>query len=218
MYDGVTVANWPPNVTEGLVYTDGRYANATAARARFPNATFQTISAVGQVPAMWIDCEPGCVWPPAHAVALYQAWKSQGCRGIYANESTKPAVLAAARAVGESPEIFGADYTGLAHINPGEAQTQFQNTVGFDVTAVPDPPTPAPVPVPTPGEDMPLTPDVQAAFAALHADLLHDITLILYGDSQAAAEGKAVQGHPFNLLQMKQELDDIKATLAKLQH
>lgn len=150
MHDGVNVDQWPADVTHGLVYTDGHFANETAARARFPNATFQTISAVGQGLAQWIDCEPGCVWPPPVAVALYKRWRFQGCRGIYCSQANKPAVLAAARQAGAGPEIFGADWTGVPHVNPGESQTQYLNTPGFDVTAIPAATSPAPAPVPPP--------------------------------------------------------------------
>lgn len=148
MYDGVNVSQWPADVTHGLVYTDGHFANEAQARARFPNATFQTISAVGQAPAQWIDCEPGAVWPPVTAVALYKRWRLQGCRGIYCNQASKPAVQQAARQAGAGPEIFGADWTGVPHINPGESQTQYLSTPGFDITAIPAATSPAPAPLP----------------------------------------------------------------------
>lgn len=148
MYDGVNVDQWPADVTHGLVYTDGHFANEAQARARFPNATFQTISAVGQAPAQWIDCEPGAVWPPVTAVALYKRWRFQGCRGIYCNQANKPAVLQAARQAGAGPEIFGADWTGVPHINLGESQTQYLSTPGFDITAIPAATSPAPAPLP----------------------------------------------------------------------
>lgn len=150
MYDGVTVASWPEGVRYGLVYTDGHYANMTAAKARFPNIYLQTISAVGLVPADWVDCEPGCVWPPAAAVALYQQWRVHGCRGVYCNQSTKPAVKAAAVEAGVTLELFGSDPTGVPHINSDESQTQFMFTAGYDVTAFPVPVAPAPRPGPAP--------------------------------------------------------------------
>jgi hypothetical protein len=152
MYDGISVSQWPAGVQYGLAYTDGRYANRQAILNRFPGITLQTISAVGQAHAMWIDCEPGCVWPPAVAVALYQRWIPAGCRGIYCAQSTKPAVRQAAIFAGVSPQIFGVDWTGVPHIVPGEAQTQYRNTPGFDVSSIPAPvpPVPAPGPAPTP--------------------------------------------------------------------
>lgn len=150
MYDGVDVDHWPSGVQYGLVYTDGRYANMAAARARFPGIQLQTISALGQVPADWVDCEPGCVWPVAQALSVYQAWRARGCRGIYCQQSVKAQVRQAAARLGLHPEIFGADWTNVPHINPDEAQTQFQNTPGYDVTAIPVPVAPAPPPGPAP--------------------------------------------------------------------
>jgi hypothetical protein len=150
MYDGIDVGRWPPNVEWGLVYTDGKFANVVAARARFPQARFQTISAVGQVPADWVDCEPGCVFPPLRAVGVYRAWRPDGCRGVYFPESLRPQVVAAARTLGVAPQLFGADWTNVPHIDPGEAETQFVSTPGFDVSSIPGPVTSAPSPVPVP--------------------------------------------------------------------
>jgi hypothetical protein len=152
MYDGINVSQWPAGVQYGLAYTDGKFANRQAILNRFPGITLQTISAVGQSHAMWIDCEPGCVWPAPVAVALYIRWLPAGCRGVYCTQETKPAVRQAARAAGASPQIFGADWTGMPHINPDEAQTQYENTPGFDVSSIPAPasPVPAPAPAPTP--------------------------------------------------------------------
>lgn len=156
MYDGVNVSQWPAQARYGLVYTDGRFANRQAALTRFPGIVLQTISAVGRSPATWIDCEPGCVWPPAAAVTLYAKWAGWGCRGIYCTQATKPHVRAAAAAQGKAPEIFGADWTGVPHINPDEAQTQYKNTPGYDVSSIPAPvapaPSPGPAPTPSPGK------------------------------------------------------------------
>lgn len=150
MYDGVNVSQWPGQAKYGLVYTDGRFANRQAAINRFPGITLQTISAVGTGPAMWVDCEPGCVWPPAAAVATYVRWRSQGCRGIYCNQSIKPEIRREALAAKVSPEIFGSDPTGIRHINPDESQTQWLFGPGYDVSAIPAPAPPAPEPGPAP--------------------------------------------------------------------
>lgn len=159
MYDGIDVSKWPAGVTEGLVYTDGSYANETAAKARFPNAQFQTISAAGQIPAMWIDCEPGCVWPPNQAADLFRAWQPQGCKGIYCEESEKAGVLQACLSIGVTPQIFGADWTGVEHIVPGEAETQFESTASYDVSAIPDPA------VTTTTTDPPVSSEVEMLFS-----------------------------------------------------
>ena len=150
MYDGVNVSQWPAGAKYGLVYTDGRFANMQAVKNRFPGIILQTISAVGTGPAMWVDCEPGCVWPPAAAVATYERWRSQGCRGIYCTQAVKPFVRATAAARNSTPESFGADWTGVPHINPDEAQPQYLNTPGDDVSSIPAPAPPAPEPGPAP--------------------------------------------------------------------
>lgn len=156
MYDGIDVSKWPDGVTEGLVYTDGRYANEAAAKARFPDATFQTVSATGQAAAMWIDCEPGCVWPPSAAAELFRSWQSKGCRGIYCNQSAMNGVLSACQAIGVTPEIFDANWTGTEHIDPGAAETQFESTPGYDVSAIPDPATVTSSPPPPHRRDLPM--------------------------------------------------------------
>ena len=160
MYDGVNVSQWPAGAKYGLVYTDGRFANRQAVVNRFPGIVLQTISAVGTGPAMWVDCEPGCVWPPHAALGIYLLWRNKGCRGIYCTQATKPLVRAEAAAAGVTPEIFGADWTGVPHINPDEAQTQYLNTPGYDVSSIPAPvapapsPGPAPIPLPVKAESM----------------------------------------------------------------
>jgi hypothetical protein len=124
-----------------------------------------------------------------------------------------------------NPKLDGyyvADYTGVPHVMAGTVVTQFENTPAFDLddvasgvvlwdTGFPDPAVPVPGPTPPPGEPMSLTP---ADLAAIDDKIQHALTVVLYGDSQAAAEGKAVQGHPFNLMQMNETLNEIKAALA----
>jgi hypothetical protein len=165
MYDGIDVAKWPAGVQWGLVYTDGLFANQVAARARFPQAAFQTISAVGKVPAEWVDCEPGCVFPALRAVSLYKTWKPQGCRGVYFPEASRADIVVAARRLGANPQLFGADWTNVPHINPGEAETQWQNTPGFDISSIPGPVTPAPSPVPVPIPPTPKEADMRVVVA-----------------------------------------------------
>ena len=60
---------------------------------------------------------------------------------------------------------------------------------------------------------MSLTPtDVQA----VDDPVTHLLGLIIYGDSKAAAEGQVVQGHPFNLYQMNETLNELKADMETL--
>lgn len=131
MYDSIHVELIPADATEVLAYTDGRYANATALKARFPNARLHTISAVGQVCGEWIDVERGCVWPPDVAVAKWRIWKTQGCKGFYCSTSTRP-IIQSLLWSGEDPEWFEADPTGIAHIRPGDVATQYLFVGSYD--------------------------------------------------------------------------------------
>lgn len=104
----------------------------------------------------------------------------------------------------------------------GGVPQQFTNQIDMDIVLQADwgqaTPTPAPAPQPTPTGDTVITPaDADVIAAAVNVNLQHDILLLLYGDSLAAAEGKAVQGHPFNLMQMNETLNELKAALATLQ-
>lgn len=152
MYDSIHVELIPADADDLLAYTDGLYANAAALKARFPNATLHTISAVGVTPAEWIDCEPGCVWPPTNASALWRRWKN---RGVYCNKNTWTMVKDAFWP-GENPEFFIADPTGIAHVVAGSVETQYlfaggyDESTGVDDNPVPTPPNPAPTPVPGP--------------------------------------------------------------------
>ena len=137
MFDSTNLSNvpHPETVTDVLVYTDGRYANATQARQLFPAAALHTISAVGQVAARWIDVEHGCVWPPATAVNLYLSWRVLGCKGFYCSQSTKPllvSALAAKNIASDAVEWFEADPTGVRHVVAGDIATQWGWFGGYD--------------------------------------------------------------------------------------
>lgn len=149
MYDGINIGLIPATASDILCYTDGRYANVSAAKARFPQATIHTISAIGTTPSEWIDVEPGCVWPPSSAVELWLRWRN---KGFYTNLSGRK-ILQSLLLPGEQPEWFIADPTGIAHIVDGSIATQYQWTPGYDVSLT----TPAfegPFPPNTPGEKM----------------------------------------------------------------
>jgi hypothetical protein len=139
-----------------LLPSDGRYAAGNAAvAARFPHATYQTYSALGQVPAEWIDVEPGCVWPPAAAVALWRSWDGNGVtRGFYCARSTRT-VLAGILAPADHPEWFEADPTGVPHVLAGDAETQWGWFGGFDESELAAAPVivHGPVPVPAPASN-----------------------------------------------------------------
>ena len=160
MYDAAG-GGIPADATEILIPTDGSYA-AVGARLRqeFPSARFHTYSALGRVFAEWIDVETGCVWPPAAAVAIWRAWRNQGCKGFYGARSTRTSLQTLLTADELSiVEWFEADPTGLAHILPGDVATQYLWAPSYDASettpafeapagASPAPVTPAAAPVP----------------------------------------------------------------------
>lgn len=152
MFDSAT-GNIPADATCILLPSDGTYSkNNAAVRSKFPNATYQTYSAVGQVVAEWIDTEPGCVWPVQAAVDLWHRWKTQGCRGFYCSTSTRPQ-LEALLSADDHPEWFEADPTQNPHVRAGDAETQWGWFGSYDASEVPGPP-PLPTPHPFKEETM----------------------------------------------------------------
>lgn len=184
MYDSAT-DQIPAGATDILVYTDGIYANATILGERFPHATLHTISAVGKVPGRWIDVEPGCVWPPAAAVALQAEWAPQGCKGFYCNRFTQPLLVAAGAPVGV--EWFLADPTGVEHVIPGTVATQWGWFSTYDVSLLevnPYIPHPKPAPLPQTQE---ITMFVAVATGEMPAG---QKTTIAAGDVYLVTEGR----------------------------
>lgn len=89
------------------------------------------------------------------------------------------------------------------HPSPSGWVSALDSTVPWGLTAVP-----------TTTKDwfaMATKQDLDDALQPLLDKLDHIATLIVYGDSADAARGKGVQGHPFNLYEIKAELDAIKA-------
>lgn len=178
MFDSAT-DQIPAGATDILVYTDGRYANATVLHQRFPNATLHTISAVGQVAGRWIDVEQGCVWPPATAVDRYLAWRVQGCKGFYCSKSTKPLLVAELGLRGISPnsvEWFEADPTGVKHVIAGDVATQWGWFGSYDESTLTEPP-------PNGGKRVPSNPlpqgvKVVAASGAWASPTRYDVVMV----------------------------------------
>lgn len=143
--------NIPAGATQILLPTDGIYSAKNAqVKARFPNATYQTYTALGQVPAEWIDTEPGCVWPVSASVALWHRWKGNGItKGFYCSTGVRPQIQALLVA-GETPEWFEADPTMNPHIRAGDTETQWGFYGSYDETETPDAPAPVVTPKPAP--------------------------------------------------------------------
>lgn len=71
LYDAVNAANIPANAGYVAYYTDGRFANGTAIKARFPHAIYLSITVFGGI-ADCCDCEQGDL-----TVAHAEAWVAQ---------------------------------------------------------------------------------------------------------------------------------------------
>lgn len=137
MYDSINLAAIPADATEILIYTDGQYAETAAeVKARWPNATYHTISPMGQVLAQWIDVEPGAVWPNQAAASLFHVWGRQGCKGYYSSLNNMQALKEAHQAEnpGMSAEYFDANYTGVEHVDPGYVATQYTDPGPYDIS------------------------------------------------------------------------------------
>lgn len=119
IYDSTAPADIP-HADDGYVfaYNDGLYTQVDAVRARFPDARIITISAVGQASADVVDVEPGCVWPPASAVAYVQRERAAGRNPtVYCGRSNWPAVVQAFYDAGMGqPPYWVAHYTNTPHL------------------------------------------------------------------------------------------------------
>jgi hypothetical protein len=132
MLDSITPANLPPGADAYAGYADGRYANLTAMRARFPGKRILEIAVFAATDAEAADCEPGDMMPSQIA-----AWvKRQAARGVhrpvvYASISQMPAVLAALTASGVTRgqvRLWSAHYGAGKHICAGMDGTQWTDT------------------------------------------------------------------------------------------
>ena len=110
-------------------------------------------------------------------------------------------------------------------LNADARITQYQFDGSYDMSLI-DPSVPlwdtqASVEEPVTQQDIQnivaaLEPVVQKIVAAQLVPVLGGIGLLEYGDSENAAFGKGVQGHPWNLKQIWDEIGAIKAAVAKI--
>ena len=114
MFDSVTVADLPASAAMVGGYVDGRYANADAARKRFPRARLVTITVLGATHAAVVDIEPGDCTPTSGVAAI----KRGTAHTAYCNLSTLPAVLNQLdrQKVSRRTPIWTAHYTGKPHL------------------------------------------------------------------------------------------------------
>ncbi len=159
MYDSVTMANIYAGAQMVAFYVDGRYANGTACRQRFPNAIKVGIAVFPSTnDGVVLDCETGDATP-----AQCPGWvKMRRAAGIdptvYCNTATWPWVINAFRSAGvPEPHYWIAAYPGIgAALYPGSVAHQYDDPGPYDVSVVadfwpgvdskPGPPPPAPKP------------------------------------------------------------------------
>jgi hypothetical protein len=166
MFDAVTPGNLPRSAVMVAGYVDGLYENVAAIRARFPNALEVSIAVRWTDRAQVLDVENGDA-TPAQAVTWCTDTMSDVSNDdltVYANADTMPAVRAAFKAaVVTLPQLFVADYDGVAELPAGYIAKQFASNAAYDTSVVADywpgvDPAPKPPAPPAPPEvDVPLT-------------------------------------------------------------
>lgn len=161
-YDAVTLANVPSSTQVAGCYVDGRFANCTEARSRFPHAKLVTIavSASYRGPAKILDTEPGDAIPSQDAgfietqIRVYHTFRP----GVYADAAEMPLVQEELRAAGLARSqytLWLADWDGNPAIPSGYDAKQWFSNQSIDRDSFlstffappPKPPAPKPKPV-----------------------------------------------------------------------
>lgn len=140
MYDGITAGNLPANATMVAGYISGRYAWSAANWNRFPNSIHVRIATAASVnDGTVLDVESGDA-TPIDSVNWVLSRRAAGIHPtVYCSLSAWQSVrdVFANRGVAE-PEYWIAHYDGLTNIPNGAVAKQYQNTPGYDVSAVAD--------------------------------------------------------------------------------
>lgn len=150
MYDALDLNAIPASAQMVAYYPHDSRTTGTV--ARFPKSTvLVTIDNQGNhTDCDVLDVEPGAAWPPGTVVDPWLAAKqAQGKTGtIYANLSN----IGAVRAASKRPfDWWAAQWTNVPHSVAGSVATQYENTVGYDLSLVTDanwPKPPAKTPPP----------------------------------------------------------------------
>ena len=140
MYDGVTVSRLPGGATMVACYVDGKYANETEMRKRFPHAHIVTITVTGSADANVVDCETGDTTPATAAAWAARQVDAGRHPTIYMNASTWPDVEREVHNRGITGKVsyWVARYDNKSTVPPGAVAHQYENTPGYDVSAVAD--------------------------------------------------------------------------------
>lgn len=141
MYDAVTVANLPAGGDLYAGYVNGRYANLSALRARFPSARIVTISVTASGVADVLDVERFDA-TPEQAPGWVRDMRAIGrVPTVYCRASAWSACMAAFyRANVAGPFWWIANYDGDPAIPAGAVAKQFGGNArgGYDVSSVAD--------------------------------------------------------------------------------
>ncbi|MER6784154.1 hypothetical protein ABT330_05770 [Streptomyces sp. NPDC000658] len=139
MYDAVTPSNIPAGAKMVAGYADGRYANLTQIKSRFPHATVVSIAVHHTTPAHVLDVEPGDA-TPEEAVRWCthtMAHTSNKELTVYCNSSTWPEVRAAFQAARVTePNYWIAHYDNKPSIPARAVAKQYASNHKFDTSVV----------------------------------------------------------------------------------
>ena len=132
-YDSTTAADLPTDGAVYLAYVDGRYANYTQVKARFPRKPVVRITVTGRTfDADMADVESGDLSPASAAVWAKGKLARKEYPVLYFPESSRGAVVNALRANGVDPAkvgMFPAQYDGKATLNhPGDMGKQYASS------------------------------------------------------------------------------------------
>lgn len=149
MYDSTDAFAIPAGAEMIAAYFNGKYANLAQVRVRFPHADIVTVTVMDAAQADVLDVEARNA-SPAQAAGWIRAMHSAGYQRptVYCSLATVPAVREATGILvaGVDYDVWAADWTGSAHevVLPGPGQhavaaaVQYENTPGYDVSAVYD--------------------------------------------------------------------------------
>jgi hypothetical protein len=139
MYDAVAPSNIPASATMVAGYADGRYANMSQLKARFPHATVVSIAVHHTTAAQVLDVERGDATPPEAVLWCTQtmARTSNKELTVYCNSSTWPQVRAAFQAARVTePNYWIAQYDNNPRIPDSAVAKQYASNKGFDTSVV----------------------------------------------------------------------------------
>ena len=138
MYDAVTPSRIPKDAQMVAGYVNGHYKWTDADWSMFPHAAHVHIDVLGDSPhaAGVLDVERGAA-TVAETPGWIRARRAYGHQAvIYCSRSLSGEIVRACK--GLTYKLWIADWTCKPHQVPGSIATQYQNTPGYDLSAVYD--------------------------------------------------------------------------------